>query len=171
MKKKSIIINQNAHKELSKLSESLRMQYGSLVEAMILYFKRTGIDPKDALNQNPSVMVKALDKRIVSFMKVQERDILKPLRNEVYQYSVELKKQFNDLKEEVNEFSKWNQDVVIKINNFDRNRTKLILEEIRELNLNFKKQQEAIVEIAKLIDLKDKSSIQGKLKTLFSANK
>jgi mRNA-degrading endonuclease RelE of RelBE toxin-antitoxin system len=168
---KSIIIKETAHKELKKLSESLRMQYGSLVEAMIFYFKNTGIDPKNAINQNPSVMVKALDKRIVSFMKVQEKDILKPLRNEVYQYSNELKKQYNDLKEEINGLSKWNQDVVIKINDLDKNRTKLIVEEIRELNLNFKKQQEAIIEIAKLIDLKDKSSIQGKLKTLFNANK
>jgi len=29
-------------------------------------------------------MIKVLDKRIVSFLKVQERDILKPLRDEVY---------------------------------------------------------------------------------------
>ena len=73
--KKSIIINQIAHKELTKLSESLRMKYGNLIEAMIFYFKRTGIDPKDEIKNNPSIMVKALDKRIISFLKVQERDI------------------------------------------------------------------------------------------------
>ncbi|OAB26923.1 hypothetical protein SAMN05444395_11826 [Flavobacterium fryxellicola] len=86
MTKKSVIIDTKSHSELTKLTESLNMNYGSLVEEMIYYFKKTGIDPKDAVNKNPSIMVAALDKRIVSFLKVQERDILKPLRQDVFNY-------------------------------------------------------------------------------------
>ena len=86
MTKKSIIIDEKAHTELGKLSESLRMNLGVLIQEMIYYFKKTGIDPKDAVNKNPALMVAALDKRIVSFLKVQERDILKPLRQDVFNY-------------------------------------------------------------------------------------
>jgi hydroxyethylthiazole kinase-like sugar kinase family protein len=43
MTKKSILIEEN-HKELAKLSESLRLNYGTLVEEMIYYFKKTGIN-------------------------------------------------------------------------------------------------------------------------------
>ena len=119
MKKKSILIKEFHHKELVKISRTFGSQYGDLIESMILYFKKTGINPIEAINENPAAMVKVLDKRIVSFLKVQERDILKPLRNEVYQYSSEQKEQFSNL-------SKWVKDAVIKINDFDKNRTKYI---------------------------------------------
>ena len=44
------------------------MNLGALIQEMIYYFKKTGIDPKDAVNKDPSLMVAALDKRIVSFL-------------------------------------------------------------------------------------------------------
>ena len=44
MIKKSIIIDEKAHAELGKLSESLRMNLGALIQEMIYYFKKTGID-------------------------------------------------------------------------------------------------------------------------------
>ena len=86
MTKKSILIEEMPHLELKKLAEALNMNLGALVHEMIFYFKKTGIDPKDAANKDPSAMVTSLDERIVSFMKVQERDILKPLRQEVFNY-------------------------------------------------------------------------------------
>ena len=54
MNKKSILIDEKSHKELSKLSESLGLNYGTLVQEMIYYFKKTGINPKEAENKNPS---------------------------------------------------------------------------------------------------------------------
>jgi len=160
MKKKSILIKEFHHKELVKISKTFGSQYGDLIESMILYFKKTGINPVEAINENPAAMVKVLDKRIVSFLKVQERDILKPLRNEVYQYSSEQKKQFNDL-------SIWIKEVIVKLNNFDKERTKLILGELDKLNKKISQQQKAFIEIAELIDLKNKSGIQNKIKNLF----
>ena len=97
MSKKSIIIDEKAHSELGKLSESLRMNLGALIQEMIYYFKKTGIDPKDAVNKDPSLMVAALDKRIVSFLKVQERDILKPLRQDVFNYQNAQKEEISKL--------------------------------------------------------------------------
>ena len=160
MKKKSILIKEFHHKELVKISKTFGSQYGDLIESMILYFKKTGINPIEAINENPATMVKVLDKRIVSFLKVQERDILKPLRNEVFQYSKEQKEQFSNL-------SKWVKDAVIKINDFDENRTKLIIKEVKILEIKLNQQQKAFIEIAELIDIKNKSGIKETFKSLF----
>lgn len=167
MKKKSILIKEFHHKELVKISKTFGSQYGDLIESMIIYFKKTGINPVEAINENPAAMVKVLDKRIVSFLKVQERDILKPLRNEVSQYSNEQKAQFLNL-------SKWVKDVVIKINDFDKNRSKNITkelsklkEELNKVEIKIYKQQEAFIKIAQLIDIKNKSGIKGTLKSIF----
>ena len=153
MNKKSIIINQKAHKELTKISNEHNCSYGSLVESMIYYFKRTGINPNNAINENPSTMVKALDKRIVSFLKVQERDILKPLRSEVYEYS---KKQNEKLKNLINTYNQ----VLTKLDKIDGNRTKAIVNEMG-------KQREAIHEILQLLDQQNKSGIQDRIKKIF----
>ena len=160
MKKKSILIKEFHHKELVKISKTFGSQYGDLIESMILYFKKTGINPIEAINENPATMVKVLDKRIVSFLKVQERDILKPLRNEVYQNSKEQKEQFSNL-------SEWVKDAIIKINDFDKNRTFQIINEVEKLEKKMNQQQKDFIEIAELIDTKNKSGIQETLKSLF----
>ena len=160
MKKKSILIKEFHHKELVKISKTFGSQYGDLIESMILYFKKTGINPVEAINENPATMVKVLDKRIVSFLKVQERDILKPLRNEVYQNSKDQKEQFSNL-------SEWVKDAIIKINDFDKNRTYQIINEVEKLEKKLNQQQKAFIEIAELIDTKNKSGIKETLKSLF----
>lgn len=153
MAKKSIIINHKAHKELSKISETLNCNYGSLVESMIYYFKKTGINPMDAVNENPSIAVKALDRRIVSFLKVQERDILKPLRNEVYQYNINQNKRAAELKKTYTSF-------IQKLNEIDVNRTKAVVREM-------KMQQKAIQEILTFLDQHNKSGIHDRIKKIF----
>ena len=160
MKKKSILIKEFHHKELVKISKVFGVPYGDLVQSMILYFKKTGINPVEAINENPATMVKVLDKRIVSFLKVQERDILKPLRSESFQYSKEQKKQFSEL-------STWIQDVVIKLNNYDKGRTRLINTELGKIEKKIIQQQKAFFKIAALIDAKNKSGIKGTLKSIF----
>ncbi|WP_179317192.1 BfmA/BtgA family mobilization protein [Winogradskyella undariae] len=160
MKKKSILIKEFHHKELVKISNVFGVPYADLVQSMILYFKRTGINPVEAINENPATMVKALDKRIVSFLKVQERDILKPLRSESFQYSNEQKKQISEL-------SLWIKDVIVKLNDYDNHRTKLITSELDKLEKKLERQQKAFIELAKLIDVKNKSGIKGTLKSIF----
>lgn len=172
MTKKSILIEEKPHKELAKLSESLRLNYGTLVEEMIYYFKKTGINPKDAVNKDPSAMVSALDKRIVSFMKVQERDILKPLRQDVFNYQNSQKieidklkdlieKQINKQSDNISTTEKKYLEFLNKINNTDRERTKLV-------NAELEKTQKALVILCRLLDDKNKSGAIDKIKTLFS---
>jgi hypothetical protein len=153
MIKKSIIINQKYHKDLRQLSQALNLPLGTLVEHMILYFKKTGIDPKDASNKNPSVMVKALDKRIVSFLKVQERDILKPMRNEVYLYSKEQQEKIENLTLSLKE-------LLDKMNGADKDRTQLVQQELI-------KQQNSILAIAQNLDPKNRSGLTNQIKDIF----
>lgn len=80
MKKKSIIININSHKELKKLAEEHNKPIGKFTEEMILFFKKTGNDPSVINGKSASEMIKVIDRRIVSFFKTQERDILHPMR-------------------------------------------------------------------------------------------
>lgn len=148
MTKKSIIVNELYHKELLKLSEAFNSPIGKLVEEMIVYFKKTGINPKDAINENPSLMVKALDKRIISFMKVQERDILKPMRADVYEYQKTIIETFDAIMECLKE---------------DENSTKIME---NENNTILKKEFKILIEIAMHLDPKGRSGLQQKIKNI-----
>ncbi|TQI71424.1 hypothetical protein JM79_2357 [Gramella sp. Hel_I_59] len=153
MAKKSILISAYHHKELAKLSEAFGYSYYKLVEEMITYFKKTGINPLDSKNENPSKAVRELDKRLISFIRIQERDILKPLRQEVYDYSQEQKHEIqNSYKILIEELS--------RIDRYERERANTALAEI-------KKQRKAVIAIAKLIDAKNKSGILSKINNLF----
>lgn len=160
MKKKSILIKEFHHKELVKISRAFGLQYGNLVELMIGYFKKTGVNPNEAINENPSALIKTLDKRIVSFLKVQERDILKPIRNEVYQYAL-------DQKKEVSALDDWLKKAILQLNKNNDNRYSKISSLLLKQDTRLQRQEQAILLIAKLIDEKDKTGINGKLKLLF----
>lgn len=172
MTKKSIIIDEKSHTELGKLSESLRMNLGALIQEMIYYFKKTGIDPKDAVNKNPALMVAALDKRIVSFLKVQERDILKPLRQDVFNYqnaqneeisklNILINKLLNQHSERIAEMKKAHFENLNKINSNDVERVKMVVAELQ-------KNRQAILLLCQLLDDKNKSGTLSKIKSLFS---
>ncbi|MFV8344186.1 BfmA/BtgA family mobilization protein [Flavobacterium sp. XS2P39] len=161
MTKKSIIIDEKAHTELGKLSESLRMNLGSLVKEMIYYFKKTGIDPKDAVNKNPSEMISTLDKRIVSFLKVQERDILKPLRQDIFNYQNSHKEEVLKLINAINKLLNQHSERMNEIKKNDADRNKLIAIELE-------KNRQAILAICLLLDEKNKSGTIDKLKSIFS---
>ena len=78
--KKSIIINEKAHKDLKKLSNEFNRPIGKFTEDMILFFKKTGQDPALINDKTPSQMIKVIDRRIVGFFRTQESEILYPLR-------------------------------------------------------------------------------------------
>ncbi|MDT0295179.1 BfmA/BtgA family mobilization protein [Mesonia ostreae] len=147
MTKKSILISPYHHKELKKLSEAFGLNFYKLIEEMIIYFKKTGINPSDPKNENPSKGLRELDKRMVSFLKVQERDILKPLRQEVYNYSQERS-------EETQIVFKNLMTTLNTMNQYEKKRTDLLLSEI-------KNQREVMIAILELIDSKNKSGIMN----------
>ena len=169
---KSISINMKSHSELEKLAEILGMNYGNLVSEMIYYFKKTGIHPKDPINKNPSTMISSLDKRIVSFLKVQERDILKPLRQDVFNYQNLQKEEISTLRSSINKLLTNNterskkiesnyKELINKINIIDDTRSK-------KMNIELEKNRQAILILCKLIDDNNKSGTLSKIKTLFT---
>ena len=153
MTKKSIIINHRSHIEIKTLAKTFGSPIGALVEAMIIYFKKTGINPRDAINENPSVMIKALDKRIVSFLRVQERDILKPMRDEVYTSDKLQRERLNDLTENL-------QNLLGKMNSADQSRTDYVQSELVKMQIAF-------TLLAEFLDARDKSGINRRLKRVF----
>ena len=183
MSNKSIIINEKSHSELVKLSKTFKMNYGCFVSEMIYYFKKTGIDPKEAQNKNPSELIGSLDRRIVSFMKVQERDILKPLRQEVFNYQNIQKEEVSKLtaainnssiksaeasanankalNEKANSVIKIQSDNIVLTNNNDVKRTKFVVAELE-------KNRKAILLICQLIEDKNKTGTMDKIKNIFS---
>ncbi|MDF4221077.1 BfmA/BtgA family mobilization protein [Maribacter sp. M208] len=153
MKKKSIIIGQRGHKDIKTLSETFGSSIGSLVEAMITYFKRTGINPRDAINESPSTMIKALDKRIVSFLRVQERDILKPMRDEVYANGQLQKESLEGLTDNL-------QNLLSQMNSADQKRTDYVKTELYKMQIAFNV-------LAEFLDERDKSGINSRLRRVF----
>jgi len=153
MKNKSIQIGEKHHKELQKLSQSLGQTYGCLVEKMILYFKRTGIDPDDLKNESPTHKIQQLDKRLVSFLKVQERDILKPLRQETYEYYQNHDKALEGTKSLIiKNIAQSDQNSKIRTNN--------ILKDLA-------KQQEALIAICEHLDPKNKKGLITTFQNIF----
>lgn len=156
MTKKSILISPHHHNELKKLSETYKLNYYKLIEEMIIYFKKTGINPTDPKNENPSQALREFDKRFISFLKVQERDILKPMRQEAYEYSKEQLQQI----QQIQRSQKSIIDGMNKMNEYDNNRANKILAKIA-------KQEEVLMAIAELIDAKNKSGIVNRIKNTF----
>jgi hypothetical protein len=68
--------------------EKLAQQYGltnkGLLAAMVQYFKVTKADPRDPKADNPTDAIKALDKRLIGFIKEQEKKILIPMKEAVF---------------------------------------------------------------------------------------
>ena len=50
---------------------------------MIQYFKATKADPRDPKADNPTDAIKALDRRLVSFIRQQEKEQLRPIADEL----------------------------------------------------------------------------------------
>ncbi|RUA29822.1 BfmA/BtgA family mobilization protein [Robiginitalea biformata] len=102
MRKKSIIINERSHKELKKLAQEHQRNIGKFTEEMILYFQKTGTDPRAINGKNASEMIKVIDRRIVSFFKTQESEILYPIQQQLLKNGQRTEFLFNKLIAELN---------------------------------------------------------------------
>lgn len=69
--------------ELGRLAKSYGLTKKALIVAMIQYFKATKADPRDPKADNPTDAIKALDRRLVSFIRQQEKEQLRPIADEL----------------------------------------------------------------------------------------
>ncbi|GAB3162613.1 BfmA/BtgA family mobilization protein [Telluribacter humicola] len=80
---KSVDVDPELYEEFKRLAKSYGMTNKDLFGAMIRYFKVTQADPRDPQAVNPTDAIKALDKRLIGFIREQEKKILRPLSDDV----------------------------------------------------------------------------------------
>ena len=100
--KKSIVISERSHKQLKKLASEHNRNIGKFTEEMILFFQKTGTDPQAIKGKSTSEMIKVIDRRIVSFFKTQEADILYPMQQQIHENGEQTKQLFDRLIENLN---------------------------------------------------------------------
>lgn len=82
-KDKQVLISVDLFSDFERMADSYGLTKKGLLEAMILYFKATKADPRDPKADNPTDAIKALDKRLVSFIRKQENDLLRPINDDI----------------------------------------------------------------------------------------
>jgi len=128
--KKSIVINEKAHKDLKNLSEEFNRPIGKFTEDMILFFKKTGQDPAQINDKTPSQMIKVIDRRIVGFFKTQESEILYPLQVSLSESIEQNSTFFKDLIQNLNSIFGRVKEKDIEL----KNDLKKISESLEQLN-------------------------------------
>lgn len=69
--------------ELGRMASSYGLSKKALIVAMLRYFKATKADPRDPKADNPTDAIKALDRRLISFIRQQEKEQLRPIKDEL----------------------------------------------------------------------------------------
>lgn len=83
-KYKTISIEPDTFEAFSRMADSYKLTNKGLIEAMLLYFQATKADPRDPRVDNPTDAIKALDKRLISFIKEQEKKTLNPIKEALF---------------------------------------------------------------------------------------
>jgi hypothetical protein len=105
-KYKTINVPTDLHEAFERMADSYGLSQIGLMQAMMQYFKATKADPRDPKADNPTDAIKALDKRLISFIRQQEKEILKPLADDAKQAADIVYGIQDDLKEWERRYSK-----------------------------------------------------------------
>ena len=88
--RKSLSVSEGTHRQLVRLGEKFDLSHKDLIGAMVQFFIVTKTDPRDTKADVPDVALKkltekvdGLDKRMIGFIRAQEKDLLKPILAEV----------------------------------------------------------------------------------------
>ena len=81
-------ISVEADKKLNSLKKALARPKKTIVEQSINYLHKLALDPKDVTTGDPSGEIKKLKNTIVSFIRTQEKELVKPTL-EFSKYSAE----------------------------------------------------------------------------------
>lgn len=83
-KYKTVNASEHDFANFEQLANAYGLNNTALFAAMVNYFKVTKADPRDPKADNPTDAIKALDKRLVSFIKEQEKKILLPMKEAIF---------------------------------------------------------------------------------------
>ena len=88
--RKSLSVSAGTHQQLERLGTIWDLSHKDLITVMVQYFTATKIDPRDTKADQPDVAMKkmaqkvdTLDKRLIGFIREQEKELLKPILSEV----------------------------------------------------------------------------------------
>lgn len=88
--RKSLSVSAGTHQQLERLGTKFDLSHKDLIAVMAQYFTITKIDPRDTKADVPDVALKkltekidTLDKRMIGFIREQEKELLKPILSEV----------------------------------------------------------------------------------------
>ncbi len=81
---KTINANESDFAEFERLANSYGLTNTAMFSAMVNYFNVSKADPRDPKADNPTDAIKALDKRLVSFIKEQEKKTLNPMKEALF---------------------------------------------------------------------------------------
>lgn len=83
-KYKTVNASEHDFASFEQLANAYGLTNTALFAAMVNYFKVTKADPRDPKADNPTDAIKALDKRLVSFIKEQEKKLLIPMKEAIF---------------------------------------------------------------------------------------
>lgn len=83
-KYKTVNASEHDFANFEQLANAYGLTNTALFAAMVNYFKVTKADPRDPKADNPTDAIKALDKRLVSFIKEQEKKLLIPMKEAIF---------------------------------------------------------------------------------------
>ena len=96
---KTISVEPTTFATFERMADSYGLTNKGLIEAMLLYFQATKADPRHPQADNPTDAIKALDKRLISFIKEQEKKLLSPMKEAIFELaSTEGAPRRNDLR-------------------------------------------------------------------------
>lgn len=88
--RKSLSVSVGTHQQLERLATKFGLSHKDLIGTMAQYFTVTKTDPRDTKADVPDVALKkltekvdTLDKRMIGFIREQEKELLKPILSEV----------------------------------------------------------------------------------------
>ena len=88
--RKSLSVSEGTHRQLERLGTKFGLSHKDLIGFMAQYFTATKADPRDVKADVPDVALKkmaekvdTLDKRLIGFIREQEKELLKPILSEV----------------------------------------------------------------------------------------
>ncbi|NID13831.1 BfmA/BtgA family mobilization protein [Fibrivirga algicola] len=88
--RKSLSVSAGTHQQLERLGTKFGLSHKDLIGVMAQYFTVTKTDPRDTKADVPDVALKkltekvdTLDKRMIGFIREQEKELLKPILSEV----------------------------------------------------------------------------------------
>jgi hypothetical protein len=88
--RKSLSVSAGTHQQLERLGDKFGLSHKDLIAVMAQYFTVTKVDPRDTKADVPDVALKkmaqkvdTLDKRMIGFIREQEKELLKPILSEV----------------------------------------------------------------------------------------